>query len=153
MDRRSAVALLAGILFGLGLAVSQMVNPAKVLAFLDIVAAWRPVAGGWDPSLAFVMAGALAVTAVGFRLALRRPAPVFGSAFDLPRTSAIDGRLVAGAAIFGVGWGLVGFCPGPALASLVLGLPKSFVFVAAMGAGAWLYRGGGLMAPAAQRMT
>ena len=148
---RSSVALLAGILFGLGLAVSQMVNPAKVLGFLDIAAAWQPVAGGWDPSLALVMAGALAVSAVGFRLALRRPAPVFGAAFDLPRMTAIDVRLVAGAAIFGVGWGLVGFCPGPAFASLVFGLPRSFVFVAAMVAGAWVYRGS-LPAPAPQRM-
>ena len=142
---RSAVALLAGILFGLGLAVSQMVNPAKVLGFLDIAAAWRPVPGGWDPSLAFVMAGALAVTAVGFRLALRRPAPVFGTAFDLPRATAIDRPLLTGAAIFGVGWGLVGFCPGPALASLVFGLPQSFLFVAAMVAGALLYRSSGLL--------
>ena len=145
---RCTVALLAGILFGFGLAVSQMVNPAKVLGFLDIAAAWPTVAGGWDPSLALVMAGALAVTALGFRLALRRPAPVFGAAFELPRATAIDGRLVAGAAIFGVGWGLVGFCPGPALASLVFGLPQSFVFVAAMAVGAWLYRSGGLLAPA-----
>ena len=142
---RSAVALLAGILFGLGLAVSQMVNPAKVLGFLDIAAAWRPVAGGWDPSLAFVMAGALAVSAVGFRLALKRSAPIFATAFELPRATAIDGRLVAGAAIFGLGWGLVGFCPGPALASLVFGLPQSFIFVAAMVAGAWLYRSSGLL--------
>ena len=145
---RSVVALFAGILFGLGLAVSQMVNPAKVLGFLDIAAAWRPVAGAWDPSLALVMAGALAVTAAGFRLALRRQAPVFGAAFELPRATAIDRRLVAGAAIFGTGWGLVGFCPGPALASLGFGLPQPFVFVAAMVAGAWLYRSGSLLAPA-----
>ena len=140
---RSLAALLSGLLFGAGLVVSQMVNPAKVLGFLDIAAAWAPGAGGWDPSLAFVMAGALAVTAVGFRLAARRPAPILGGAFELPRSRDIDRRLVAGAALFGVGWGLVGFCPGPAIASLAFGLPQSIVFVAAMAAGALLYHGGG----------
>ena len=148
---RSVAALLSGILFGLGLAVSQMVNPAKVLGFLDIAAAWRPINGGWDPSLALVMAGALAVTAIGFRVVLRRDAPVFASAFELPRASAIDTRLTAGAVIFGVGWGLVGFCPGPAFASLALGLPPSAVFVAAMVAGSLLYRSSGSLRSGAQR--
>lgn len=140
---RSIAALISGLLFGAGLVVSLMVNPAKVLDFLDIAAAWRPGPGGWDPSLALVMAGALAVTAVGFRLALRRSAPFLGGGFELPRASVIDGQLIGGAALFGVGWGLVGFCPGPALASLAFGLPQSIVFVAAMIAGAWLYRIGG----------
>jgi uncharacterized protein len=148
---RSLAALAAGILFGLGLAVSQMVNPEKVLGFLDIAAAWRPGAGGWDPSLALVMAGALAVTFLGFRLALRQQTPVFAPAFEVPRAGAIDGKLLAGAAIFGIGWGLVGFCPGPALASLAFGLPQSVAFVLAMIAGAWLYRGGGRLVPASQR--
>ncbi len=125
--------LLAGIVFGLGLAVSRMINPAKVLGFLD-------VAGRWDPSLALVMAGALAVTLVGFRLTLKRPEPLLGGRFELPRARAIDRRLLAGAALFGVGWGLVGFCPGPALASLAFGLKESFVFVAAMLAGIWLHK-------------
>ncbi|HEX2256259.1 MAG TPA: DUF6691 family protein, partial [Afifellaceae bacterium] len=106
--------------------------------------------GGWDPSLALVMAGALAVTFVGFRFALRQPTPVYATSFDLPSATAVDGRLLTGAAIFGVGWGLVGFCPGPALASLAFGLPQSLVFVIAMVAGAWLYRSGGRLAPALQ---
>ncbi|HYG86541.1 MAG TPA: YeeE/YedE family protein [Azospirillum sp.] len=130
---RSAAALLAGMLFGLGLAVSGMVNPAKVLGFLDIT-------GRWDPSLALVMAGALAVAMLGFRVALRRPAPLLDEQFALPGGQGIDGRLVTGAALFGVGWGLVGFCPGPAVASLAFGLGDSFTFVAAMFVGMWLYR-------------
>ena len=126
-------ALLAGILFGLGLAVSQMINPAKVLGFLDI-------AGRWDPSLALVMAGALAVTAFGYRLALKRPAPLLAPRFELPTVREIDRRLIAGAAVFGIGWGLVGFCPGPAIASLAFGVKESLIFVAAMLAGMALFR-------------
>ena len=118
-------ALLAGTLFGLGLAISGMVNPAKVLAFLDI-------AGAWDPTLALVMAGALAVAAPGFRLVLKRRAPWFADAFTVPTRSDIDPRLIAGAALFGAGWGLVGLCPGPALADLVTGRPEILAFVAAM---------------------
>jgi uncharacterized membrane protein YedE/YeeE len=102
---RGASTLLAGTIFGVGLAISEMINPAKVLAFLDI-------AGRWDPSLALVMAGALAVTAVGFRIVLKRPAPWFALRFELPSGGQIDGRLLAGAAVFGIGWGLVGFCLG-----------------------------------------
>lgn len=118
-------ALLAGILFGAGLAISGMVNPAKVLAFLDI-------AGAWDPTLALVMAGALAVAVPGFRLALERRTPWFADTFSVPTRSDIDVRLLAGAALFGVGWGLVGLCPGPALADLVTGRPDILAFVAAM---------------------
>jgi uncharacterized membrane protein YedE/YeeE len=129
---RSAAALFSGIVFGLGLAVSQMVNPAKVVAFLD-------VAGRWDPSLAFVMMGALAVTAGGFRLALNKPKPVLTEAFHLSTSRAVDQRLVAGAALFGIGWGLVGFCPGPAIASLAFPTAQSFVFVVAMVLGAALF--------------
>ncbi len=128
--RHVAAALLAGVLFGLGLAVSGMVNPAKVLGFLDL-------AGAWDPTLAFVMAGALVTTMIGYRLVLRRPGPVLGGSFPAPATSAIDRPLILGALIFGVGWGLVGFCPGPAIASLAYLDPGSFLFVAAMVVGMW----------------
>jgi uncharacterized membrane protein YedE/YeeE len=126
-------ALLAGILFGLGLAVSQMINPAKVLAFLDF-------ADRWDPSLALVMAGALGVTALGYRLALKRPAPLLAPRFEVPTWREIDRRLLAGAVLFGIGWGLVGFCPGPAIASLAYGVRESIIFVAAMLAGMALFR-------------
>ena len=129
---RTFVALLAGTLFGLGLAISGMVNPAKVIGFLD-------VAGGWDPTLAFVMGGALLVTIPAFRLILGRPRPVLADGFALPTNSALDRRLLGGAALFGVGWGLSGFCPGPAVAALVTGLAPVFAFVAAMVAGMVLY--------------
>ena len=118
----------AGLLFGFGLCVSQMVNPAKVLGFLDI-------SGAWDPSLAFVMMGALGVAAIGFPRILSGPKPLLGVDFFMPRRSGIDERLIVGAIIFGIGWGLVGFCPGPAIASLAYGLLKSWLFVASMVAG------------------
>lgn len=129
--KQAIAALIAGIVFGLGLAVSQMINPAKVLGFLD-------VAGDWDPSLAFVMAGGLAVTFIGFRLIRGRAAPVFAPRFELPTRRELDRRLIGGAVVFGIGWGLVGFCPGPAFASLAFGLKESLIFVAAMVLGAWL---------------
>ena len=129
---RTFVALFAGMLFGLGLAISGMMNPAKVVGFLD-------VAGGWDPTLAFVMGGALLVTVPAFRLILGRPRPILADGFALPTKSALDGRLLGGAALFGVGWGLSGFCPGPAVAALVTGLTPVFAFVAAMMAGMVLY--------------
>jgi uncharacterized membrane protein YedE/YeeE len=129
---RTFVALFAGALFGLGLAVSGMMNPAKVIGFLDF-------AGGWDPTLAFVMGGALLVTVPAFRLILGRPRPILAEGFALPTRSALDGRLLGGAALFGVGWGLSGFCPGPAVAALVTGLTPVFAFVAAMVAGMVLY--------------
>jgi uncharacterized membrane protein YedE/YeeE len=131
------VSLLAGLVFGAGLAVSQMVDPAKVLGFLDFGAI---SSGGWDPSLALVMAGALAVAAVGFRLADVRARPVCGPAFDLPVRKHVDARLVAGALTFGMGWGLVGYCPGPAIASLAYGLGETAIFVLAMLAGMTAYR-------------
>ena len=122
-------ALAAGLLFGLGLTLSRMVDPAKVLGFLDI-------AGSWDPSLALVLAGATGTAALGFRLVLgRRAAPLFARTFNLPEARGIDRRLVIGAAIFGVGWGLVGLCPGPALAGLGLAFRPVAIFVAAMLAG------------------
>jgi uncharacterized membrane protein YedE/YeeE len=129
---RTFVALFAGMLFGLGLAISGMMNPAKVVGFLD-------VAGGWDPTLAFVMGGALLVTVPAFHLILGRPRPILADGFALPTKSALDGRLLGGAALFGVGWGLSGFCPGPAVAALVTGLTPVFAFVAAMMAGMVLY--------------
>ncbi len=124
-------ALACGALFGAGLAWSGMTNPARVAGFLD-------VAGAWDPTLALVMGAALAVAAPGFALAARRARPLLAGAFHLPTRTRIDGRLLGGALIFGVGWGLAGLCPGPALAGLVTGSPGVLVFVAAMLAGQWL---------------
>ena len=129
---RTLVALFAGALFGLGLAVSGMMNPAKVVGFLDF-------AGGWDPTLAFVMGGALLVSIPAFRLILGRQRPILAGGFELPTRSALDARLLGGAALFGVGWGLSGFCPGPAVAALVTGLAPVFAFVAAMMAGMVVY--------------
>jgi uncharacterized membrane protein YedE/YeeE len=129
---KTLVALFSGALFGLGLAVSGMMNPAKVIGFLDL-------AGEWDPTLAFVMGGALLVTIPAFRLILGRPRPVLAGDFALPKGSNLDARLLGGAALFGVGWGLSGFCPGPAVAALVTGLAPVFAFVAAMMAGMVLY--------------
>jgi len=134
---RSLTALLAGAIFGVGLAVSGMMNPAKVLGFLD-------VAGDWDPTLVFVMGGALLVTVPAFRVILKRPRPVLDSDFDLPTKTTLDGRLLGGSALFGVGWGLSGFCPGPAVAAflpaLLSGLTPVLAFVAAMLAGMLLHR-------------
>jgi uncharacterized membrane protein YedE/YeeE len=135
MMNRNLAALIAGILFGIGLAVSQMVSPAKVLGFLDLF-------GRWDPSLAFVMAGALAVALVGFRLIEARTAPVFAERFEKPARRDLDARLIVGAAIFGVGWGLAGYCPGPAIASLAFGMPEAVIVVLAMAIGAWIQRMG-----------
>lgn len=119
-------ALAAGLLFGGGLTLSQMVNPAKVLGFLDVT-------GSWDPSLAFVLAGAVGTAALGFLIVRRhRPAPLFAVAFDSPSGRGIDGRLVIGAALFGIGWGLVGLCPGPALAALAVAPDQVVLFVLAM---------------------
>jgi uncharacterized protein len=117
--------LLAGVIFGAGLAISDMVNPARVLNFLDF-------AGHWDPTLIFVMAGGFGVTALGYRLVFRRSSPLVGKKFHLPTLRQIDSRLVGGSALFGIGWGLAGICPGPALADLMTLEPKVLVFVAAM---------------------
>jgi uncharacterized membrane protein YedE/YeeE len=132
----AVVALFAGLLLGAGLTVSQMVNPAKVLAFLDFAAA---PAGGWDPSLALVMAGALLVALAGYRAASRREQPICATTFSLPTRRDIDWRLLAGAALFGIGWGLVGYCPGPAIAGVTLGSGKAAIFVASMLAGMAVY--------------
>jgi hypothetical protein len=132
-QRSLAVALLAGVLFGTGLTLSEMVEPRRVAGFLDF-------AGAWDLTLAFVMGGALAVTFPLFPRILRRARPLWGDRFHLPAARDVDVRLVAGAALFGVGWGLSGFCPGPALASLALGAPEAWLFVTAMAAGMVLQR-------------
>ncbi len=126
-----------GLIFGFGLLLSGMSDPAKVLNFLDLGGI---ASGTWDPSLAFVMAGAVAVTFAGYRVVLRRPRPLFANRFHLPTRRELDVRIVAGPAIFGVGWGLAGFCPGPALTALGFGTRAAVIFVAAMLAGMWLAR-------------
>lgn len=123
-----AAAAFSGLLFGIGLTVSEMVNPARVLGFLDIT-------GTWDPTLAFVMAGAVIVSTIGYHIALKMPDPVFGDHFALPTSTGIDTRLLGGAAIFGIGWGLVGLCPGPAIAGLSTLDSRIIGFVLAMVAG------------------
>lgn len=130
---RSLIALLCGSIFGVGLIVSQMTNPAKVLGFLDI-------SGQWDPSLALVMGAAVAVFSIAYRLALRRHAPLFDKSFLVPEKTSLDQPLIIGSLIFGVGWGLAGFCPGPAIASSGFGDPRVWAFVAAMLAGIVLVR-------------
>jgi len=130
---KNLIALASGLLFGLGLAISEMVNPAKVLGFLD-------VAGNWDPSLIFVLGGGLAVTVLTFRPILKMSHPILDGEFRVPTRTDIDRRLLTGAAIFGVGWGLVGYCPGPAIASLAYGRTESFVFLIALFAGLYVDR-------------
>jgi uncharacterized membrane protein YedE/YeeE len=132
---RVIAALVSGLVFGLGLAVSGMMNPAKVIGFLDVT-------GDWDPTLAFVMIGSLLVAVPAYRFIPKRPRPVLEEGFDLPKKQAVDRPLVLGSALFGIGWGLIGFCPGPAVAALGTGLAPVFAFVATMLAGmalhAWL---------------
>lgn len=132
MDRLAAT--LSGLVFGAGLALSGMVNPMKVQNFLDFL-------GSWDPTLIFVMGAGLIVTFFGYRAVLKLPKPLYSDGFHLPGACFIDGRLLAGAALFGIGWALTGFCPGPAIASLVFGLWPSVLFVAAMAVGMLLMRG------------
>ncbi len=127
------ISAIAGLIFGLGLIVSGLADPAKVQNFLDLF-------GTWDPSLAFVMAGAIAVTFAGYRIAFGRGRPILADAFSLPTTTVIDRPLVVGAALFGVGWGLSGFCPGPAIVSLPLMATGTLVFVPAMVIGMLLAR-------------
>jgi uncharacterized membrane protein YedE/YeeE len=127
--RSKLAALAAGLVFGVGLVLAGMTDPAKVTAFLDVL-------GRWDPSLAFVMIGAIGVHFVLLRRVLRRGRPVFEGAFQIPRSTAVDGRLVLGAAVFGVGWGLGGVCPGPGLVDAASGSLYALVFTAAMALGA-----------------
>jgi uncharacterized membrane protein YedE/YeeE len=129
---KNVSALLAGLVFGLGLVIAEMVNPAKVLAFLDVL-------GHWDPSLAFVMGAALIVTAAGYRLVWNMRQPVFGDTFVVPQTREIDRRLAFGAVLFGIGWGLAGLCPGPAIAALSFGGAPAWVFLGAMSAGVAIF--------------
>jgi uncharacterized membrane protein YedE/YeeE len=119
---------LIGLVFGTGISISGMANPAKVLNFFD-------VAGTWDPSLAFVMGGALAVTFVGYRLVFGRGAPIYGGVFHLPTRRDLDASLIGGSALFGVGWGIAGFCPGGAIPALGAGQADVVIFVVAMIAG------------------
>lgn len=128
--KKLATALLTGWLFGLGLSVSQMINPNKVLNFLDI-------AGDWDPSLALVMAGALAVSFSGFRWVRRHDKPVFGSRFHITAKTLLDKPLLIGSALFGIGWGMTGYCPGPAFAGMALGNWEAVLMVASIYAGFW----------------
>ncbi len=129
---RIMAALLAGVIFGFGLTLSGMLDPARVRGFLDI-------AGKFDPSLGFVLAGALAVSGLGFALSRRTRRPLLDEAYHLPARRDIDAKLLGGAAIFGVGWGMAGLCPGPAIASLSLGLTQTFVFTAMMLVGILLH--------------
>ena len=122
---RLIAAYAAGLIFGIGIAISGMANPAKVLNFFDI-------AGTWDPSLAFVMGGALITTFIGYRIVLRRSAPALSDAFQLPTARDIDLKLVGGSALFGIGWGIAGFCPGGALPALGTGQWQVYVFTAAL---------------------
>lgn len=142
---RLAANAAAGLIFGLGLLISGMANPAKVQNFLDL-------AGTFDPSLIFVMLGAVAVTFAGYRLALRRPKPILGELFRIPTRTEIDAPLVAGAALFGIGWGLSGFCPGPAMTSIPLLAKGTLVFVPSMIAGITLTRVLVRPRPAGQRL-
>ena len=130
---RTIIALTSGILFGAGLALSGMADPSRVRAFLDI-------AGAWDPTLAFVMGGAIIPMAFAWRAKHRLTRPIAASAFDIPEGRRLDARLLTGAALFGIGWGIAGLCPGPAIAGLALNLPWAALFVAAMLAGMALHR-------------
>ena len=124
--------LIVGVIFGAGLALSDMVNPARVQAFLD-------VAGVWDPTLMFVMGAALVPSAIGYLIRRRMTRPLLGNRFFIPESRTLDPQLLIGAGMFGIGWGLVGFCPGPAVAGLVLGAWQPWVFVGAMLAGMMLH--------------
>lgn len=126
-------ALFTGLIFGVGIAISGMMNPAKVFNFFD-------VAGTWDPSLAFVMGGAVMITFIGYRLVWRRDAPLFGGRFQLPMSNVIDARLIGGSALFGIGWGIAGFCPGAAIPALGTGRWEVVLFLVAVVAGFYLRR-------------
>lgn len=136
------VPFVVGVLFAIGLTVGGMTQPAKVIGFLDF-------SGNWDPSLAFVMGGAVSVYAVAFRLIMKRPAPVVGGHFGIPTRRSIDWRLMGGAALFGVGWGLGGYCPGPGLTAAGSGSAQGLLFAISMAAG--MLVAGGITAIAGAR--
>ena len=129
---KTAVSFICGIVFALGLGISGMTQPSKVIGFLDF-------AGAWDASLAFVMVGGIGVFFLAYQMSLRMGAPLLAAEFAIPKRTDLDARLILGAAIFGAGWGLGGFCPGPAITSLASGAPPVFVFVASMAAGIYLH--------------
>ncbi len=131
--KQNLVSLFAGIIFGIGLALSQMIDPDKVLNFLDVF-------GNWDPSLAFVMIGALAVSFIAFHFIPQRTAPLFEQEFSIPSRTDLDKPLVIGALLFGIGWGIAGYCPGPAIANLALASQDALIFVASMIAGFYVQR-------------
>lgn len=131
--KQKAIALLSGLLFGFGLALSQMIDRERVLGFLDL-------AGVWDPTLLFVLGGAVGVTVVTFRFVLRRPHPLIADRFLLPTKTAIDRQLLVGAGLFGMGWGIAGYCPGPGIAALTLGMWNPVIFVLSAIAGSLAFR-------------
>ena len=131
--KEKLMALLAGLLFGFGLSLSQMIDRDRVLGFLD-------VSGVWDPTLLFVLGGAVTVTVITFRFILRRPHPIFANQFHLPTKKDIDKPLIIGAAIFGIGWGIAGYCPGPGITALVLGIWNPVLFLLAFIAGSLTYK-------------
>lgn len=131
--KEKLMALFAGALFGLGLSLSQMIDRDRILGFLDIT-------GVWDPTLFFVLLGALAVTVIAFRFVLRLPQPIFADQFHLPTKKEIDVPLIVGSAIFGIGWGIAGYCPGPSITALVLGIWNPVLFVIAFIVGSFTYK-------------
>ncbi len=131
--KRLLLALFCGFIFGLGLSLSQMINPEKVIAFLDVT-------GNWDPSLAFVMAGALAVTLISFRRIPLRASPILDTEFKLPVKNQIDRDLIGGAAIFGLGWGMIGYCPGPVVAALGIGLSDAVIVMVSLLLGFFVHK-------------
>lgn len=131
--RKNLIALLSGLLFGFGLSISQMIDRDRVLGFLD-------VRGDWDPTLLFVLGGAVGVTVIAFRFVLRLPRPIFTSKFYLPTKKDIDLSLIFGAAIFGIGWGIAGYCPGPGITALVLGIWNPVLFLIAFMIGSLAYQ-------------
>lgn len=133
IKQKNLVSLIAGILFGFGLALSEMVNPERVLNFLDLL-------GNWDPTLAFVMAGAIPVSALGYMAIRKRDRPFFAERFRVPDAGQIDKKLIGGAAVFGMGWGIAGYCPGPAVAMLSLQWQEPLVFLGFLAVGSFLCR-------------
>ena len=131
--KQKLIALLSGLLFGFGLSLSQMIDRDRVLGFLD-------VSEDWDPTLLFVLGGAVTVTVIAFRFVLRLPRPIFNSKFYLPTRKDIDLPLILGTAIFGIGWGIAGYCPGPGITALVLGTPNPVLFVIAFIVGSLIYQ-------------